>query len=418
MPESAIKDDYKIQMGFEAFSFKGNGSIYNAQELNSDYDYQGTNGTAIDSTAMGTVTSCENIYCHSDGTAVSTRFFDPTTFPGPSQTSPAWNGSTTCDSCHAYGPDYPHLSPKLNAHARHLSLFYSGGLNEDANPCHICHKTSTPDGINTNPEFHANGQYDVVPDGEFVFKVNQQPESQSPVSFDYKFDAGRSTCSNISCHQDGWFGENFSWGYGSVSASPHTMRSGDQCGEVEFGISVSGAYPLHSVALPVTYYIDWGDGSEPLQETVESSSSPIYSHIYADHSINYDVTWTVRDAKRLTLVSEDMHKTHTVTPYTGNAYPTVAFAVSVDGYTVTLTDQSYDLDYNTCGHEGPGRARIAWGDGSTEIYEFDLTDTPSGQQFSHTYPVRPYTRRISYAVYDNVINYPVFVYENVPVPQE
>ena len=193
------------------------------------------------------------------------------------------------------------------------------------------------------------------------------------------------------------------------------MRPGDECGEVEFGISVSPAYPLTSVALPVTFYIDWGDG-ETFEETVNSTSSPVYSHVYADAFVNHDITWTVRDANRMTLDTTDTTKTNTVTPFTGNTYPTAAFSVLVDGYTVTLTDQSFDPDYNGCGHEGPGRVIIDWGPGGYESHDLDLTSTPSRQQFTHTYSAQPDTHRISYGVYDNVITYPVFLYENVTVP--
>ena len=65
------------------------------------------------------------------------------------------------------------------------------------------------------------------------------------------------------------------------------------------------------------------------------------------------------------------------------------FAVSVYGWTVTLTDLSYDTDYNSCGHSGPGQIQIMWGDmygGYPRTTEaINLTDQPSGKIYTHTY---------------------------------
>lgn len=405
MPDTPIFDDYRIQMGFDILGFNGAGSTYNGQSsLNAAYSYQGTNGTAISNT--GTPTTCTNIYCHSNGTAVATSFADPTNFPGPNQSSPAWDGSTGCTSCHNYGPAYAEDQPKANKHGRHLNLFTNLQLNYDENPCHFCHYNTTTDGMTiTNRANHVNRQYDVTPDTGAIFFQNAT--TPIPVNFSYSFDPGGGTCSNISCHQ-GIMTETANWG-SNIEAS-YSWSAGSGCGSVSFTIFVTSA----NAEPPYQYKIDWESDGVWDYEGPDNQNL----HTYSDTATQY-ITFSVRDANGRTLAGDGSEQTGPINPPSTNALPVVAVSASTSGYTVTLTDQSFDPDYNSCGHTGSGRVMIDWGPGGYVYYDFDppLSDSPSGQQFSHTYSSSgPFT--IRYGVYDNVITYPVF-HDNirVTVPQ-
>lgn len=394
MPDTPVSGNNKIQMGFNAFGFSGNASVYHGQPLDSPYSYEGTNGTAI--SFSGPDTTCGNIYCHSDGTAISTRFADPAVFPGPDKSSPAWNGSTSCDSCHSYPPDYPFDQPKSNKHELHaVSLGYT---------CNTCHYQTTTDGsVISNRASHVNGQYDVYPDPNLLLQFATQTIN---VDFSYTFDPGGGTCASISCHDAAGLTSTLPWGYAFIDAGC-SCTYGDVCGEVDFIINnVTGS--TITPTPPYTYFIDW-----------ESDGIWDYEGGEAHHTHQYpeigekNITWTVRDAKGHTL-DGDGTKTSTITLTASNSLPVVAVNATVESYTVTLTDQSYDLDYNTCGHSGDGSVLIDWGPGGYESYPLPLTDSPSGLEFSHTYTGSG-TYSIRYAVYDNVINYPVFLSPNITV---
>jgi predicted CxxxxCH...CXXCH cytochrome family protein len=395
MPDTPIVGDYRLQMGFAVFGFSGNGSIYNAQPLDSLYRYSGTNGTTI-STA-GVATSCENFYCHSDGTAVSTSFFDPSTFPGPHQSSPAWDGATSCTSCHGFPPAYAADDPKANKHELHAGFGYT---------CNICHYGTTIDGATiTNRSQHVNGQYDVAPDPTAtVYVLGQIPTT---VNFTYAYDPGGGTCASITCHANMGTSADRPWGFSAISAGV-SWSPGSLCGSINFAINVTSAN-----ALPPYYYsIDWeSDGSWDYEGTTNS-----HTHVYPRLNTSYNVTWTVRDAKMHTLDSGS--KTTPVTSSAGAAnvnpvpnvnrtnivynpvYGNPGAPAQITGYQVTLTDLSTDADFDACGHSGPGNARIVWRDGATDILPLDLTDTPSGQTFSHTYASGG-NRYVQYYVSDN-----------------
>ncbi|MCB2184362.1 MAG: CxxxxCH/CxxCH domain-containing protein [Desulfobulbaceae bacterium] len=132
--------------------------------------YAGQSSPVIYRQAGSSYGACGNIYCHSNGTSVATGTI-------PSYTSAVWGsgGPLACDSCHAYGPDYPNGSPKANSHQVHGS-----------NNCQYCHAATTATGNSiTSQANHVNGVYDV--------------EAGGGVSFTYS----GGTCSNISCHQGG-----------------------------------------------------------------------------------------------------------------------------------------------------------------------------------------------------------------------
>lgn len=404
MPDTPIIDDYRIQMGFDILGFNGNGSIYNGQNLINGYSYNGTNGTII---GNGAATTCENIYCHSDGTAVSTSFLDPATFPGPHQSSPDWDGTTACNSCHEYGPSYPADQPKANVHGRHLDLFTNPLINYDENPCHFCHYSTTNDGITINNRAnHVNRQYDVVPNtGAIYFQNTATPV---PVNFTYTYSAGGGSCSSISCHQ-GIMNENETWG-SSIGGS-YSWSQASFCGGINFSINVTSG----NAVPPFQYKIDWE--SDGLWDYEGPNSS--HTHIYADPSTRY-ITYSASDFLGHTFSGDGTKISGPITPSSTNALPVVSVSPSVNGYTVTLTDYSYDPDYTTCGHSGPGGVRIDWRDGTIETPTLNLTDNTAGtgQQFTHTYSSGG-NYSIRYYVYDNIITYPVTytISPAVTVPQ-
>ena len=402
MPVTAIIDNYQLQMGFAAHGFSGDGSIYNGQILSSAYSYEPTNGTVLGS---GEATTCENLYCHSDGTAVSTSFADPTTYNGPHQASPSWTGSTSCTSCHSYPPDYAANAPKANVHERHVNLFTYGdagtNINYNENPCHICHYSTTTDGATiTNRSNHVNRHYDLAADPTATFLQNLQ--TPKAINFTYEYGAGGGTCSNISCHE-GILSGTLPWGYDVYIDAGFSWLPSTACGELGITISnvtMASTNSTISPSEPFTYFFDWE--SDGIWDYIGDQASQ--SHVYPETTSQY-ITYSVQDAAGRTFEGGSK-TTPAATPSTVNGLPVVSVSTSVNGSTVTLTDHSTDADYNSCGHEGLGRARIVWGDGVTEIIPFDLTDQPSGAQFTHTYTGTG-TFYIRYYVYDNVITYPV-----------
>lgn len=409
MPDTPVSGDFRLQMGFDVFGFAGSGSIYNTQTLASPYSYSGTNGTMISS--AGAAASCENFYCHSDGTAVATSFFDPATFTGPHQSSPAWDGATTCTSCHGFPPAYAADEPKANKHALHAGFGYS---------CNICHYGTTTDGAAiTDRGKHVNGRYDVAPDPTAtVYVVGQIP---STVSFAYTYDPGGGTCANISCHANMGTSADRPWGFSAITAGV-SWSPGSLCASINFAINVTSS----NAVPPYFYSIDWeSNGSWDYEGTVNS-----HTHVYPQTNTSYQVTWTVRDAKMHTL--ESGTKTNPVTSSAGvanvNPVPNVnrtniaytpvhgnpAVPTQITGYTVTLTDMSIDPDFDACGHAGPGSARIVWRDGATDVLPLNLTAAPSGQTFSHTYTSGG-TRYVQYSVSDNAGSSAIALSPNIQV---
>lgn len=122
--------------------------------------------------------NCSNVYCHSNGTSVSTGII-------PANTSPNWgSGTMACNGCHSYPPAYPNGNPKANSHSQH-SVY----------TCNQCHYTTTNNGTAiSNNAVHSNKSYNVDPG--------------SGTSFIYSFNVPGGTCSTISCHGNG----NATWG--------------------------------------------------------------------------------------------------------------------------------------------------------------------------------------------------------------
>jgi predicted CxxxxCH...CXXCH cytochrome family protein len=351
------QDPRQLEIGFNIFGNEG--GVYNGRTLSAPYSYTAGHGTTIN--LNGSMT-CSTIYCHSDGTSVSTTVV-------PAFISPAWTsqGPLACTSCHGYPPAYTHDSPKSNTH-----MFQS----HRKWPCSDCHYATTNDGIHiTDTTKHINGQYDVVAD----------PSVNTLI---YTWDRGGGTCSNVRCH--GLFHHG---GTGSVVGStPETSTSvwGDEAGRFSIDI-IPGANNLekkfslrelqyNTFRFPgVSYSWDFGDGG--------TSTDAEPTHTYAAGT--YTITLAMRDA--------DYHPKSLQTPILveplANVLPVSAMSVSVSGNTVTVTDLSYDPDYNIdantgniIGNPGPGHITILWGEGTAGTgVPINLTDSPSNQVYSYTY---------------------------------
>ncbi|MDA8105033.1 MAG: CxxxxCH/CxxCH domain-containing protein [Nitrospiraceae bacterium] len=295
---------------------------------------------------------CSATYCHSDGTSVSTGTI-------PSNSSPSWGGVTTCSSCHGFPPLY--VEGKNNSHDKHVvQLGYT---------CNTCHLSTTSTGNKiTDRTKHANGTYDVQPDPNIIV-------GGSPVSFIYTFDPGMSRCDNVSCHG----GSGNYWA--STTLSSHiTYSFGGWCYEVNFEGYALGGIP------PYTFEWNFGDG-----QTAAGSAA---THRYAGPG-PYNVTLQTSDTNSQIAAAQT-----SVTPQLTNQPAVAGYTVSVSGMTVTLTDLSYDPDYNQCGHSGQGLISILWGDGTNTTTNIDFIDMPSNQIFLHTYTA-PGTYYLYHSVKDN-----------------
>ena len=344
-----------LQMGFNILG-AGGGTYDGLPAL--AYPYEGTNGTAV--TSGGTKT-CSNIYCHSDGTSVSTNVV-------PVISSPGWEtaGPLACSTCHGFPPAYVSQYPKANSHNVHVAF-----------TCNICHYATTTDGY-TVTDFtrhkNANGVYDVVPDPNASYHG-------TPVSFSYVFDPGGGQCSNISCH--GPVPNSKTWGGVELSAGI-SWTNGPNCFEVRLTGYLNGIPPQ-------VFNWNFGDGQTGTGETI--------THYYP-HAGTYSVQLSAIDSRN--------RRAATVQPQViakaVNLLPVPDRTVTVSGYTVTVTDFSTDPDYNSCDHTGPGSVMVQWGPAGVPDTEVsaDLTDVrPTvGRTISRTYTTAG-TYTLKHAVKDN-----------------
>ncbi len=373
MPTTPITDT-KFQMGFSINGKDGTGMTYDGlAHPVLGATYEGTNNTTV--TQNGTM-KCSNVYCHGGGTggtkntggisksATLNKVNDPR--PVAPSTSPAWTNVTPigCNYCHGVGtvdgrPSYMSGNPKANGHVGHRDV-----------KCNVCHYATTHDNVSIfDPSKHHNGIYDVVPDPTATTALG-------PVSFTYYYDAGGGKCANVSCHG----GTTGRWGSltlaGQKIAPAINVTSGSVCfSVVANAVSVSGGTP------PYMYEWDFGDGH--LESRVANTLPVNTPHPYAK-SGTYPVNLSVRDANYYVGEALTWAYVNAV-----NVAPVANGMITVSGYVATVTDLSYDLDYNTCGHSGPGAINISWGDGTITNQPINLTDKPSNQTFPHTYGTAP-----------------------------
>jgi PKD repeat protein len=187
-----------------------------------------------------------------------------------------------------------------------------------------------------------------------------------------------------------------------VGTSPETSSSvwGDEWGGLAIKITPGAnvfekklsltELTYNTFRLPgVSYSWNFGDGG--------TSTDAEPTHTYSATG-TYMIKVDMRDA--------DYHpasfQTTVVVEPQGNVIPVSAMSVSVSGYTVTVTDLSYDPDYNLNGNSGPGKITILWGNGNdrTEV-PINLTDSPSNQVYTYTYPTRTSNWTITHAISDN-----------------
>lgn len=148
--------------------------------------------------------SCSNLYCHSNGTSVSTG-----SIPDNSTVNWGTAGPLACSSCHGNPPAYASDSPKKNSHVKHNYT------------CNICHSVTTATGSTiASVAAHVNNSYNVDQGGS--------------ATFSYAYNASGSTCVSVSCHSDGtgvWTGSvvpsaaTATWGGSGACYSCHGADS-------------------------------------------------------------------------------------------------------------------------------------------------------------------------------------------------
>lgn len=369
MPATPIVDDYRLQIGFDIAGQNTAGNAYDGKALNPAYSYEGTNGTSI---TTGGSMSCV-VYCHSDGTSVSTGEL-------ANQPSPSWTtGSTDCASCHSYPPAYAQDQPKSNSHQRHIMAGFT---------CKICHYGTTTDNTAIAPTGnHGNGWYDVI--GAPTFFANGQDRLLNLV---YEYDAGGGTCSTNSCHAYYGFNTPIRWGNFYLYASP-SITQGDESNEVNFQVNVTdcGTTPCN---LPYTCTFDWGDGS------VDESGNCATSHIYPAPG-TYQVTWNVWDAKNHSM-NEDKINSVTAKEIIDTGEVTLGATVDQATRTATVT-----VPPTTTTGVPLARVYFYWGDRKTTILDAPIIPT------SHQY-ARSGTYYIKVVAYDQNYNNYTYTYLEEP----
>jgi predicted CxxxxCH...CXXCH cytochrome family protein len=223
-----------------------------------------------------TTMTCDNLYCHSDGTTLNPTVQD---FP--------WdlNQHAECDSCHGHRgncvdchtadyqgwtaadqwkkatPMYENTGPgtdRANSHVRHLQTDFSCGnchFNTVNEKCEDCHEsmTDTPDAAMTEvghivPAYHVNKQKDVV---------FRDGGSYDPVT---------KTCSNTACHT----GDDPVWGDSRNGAVLCLTCHGT----TEADVDDYGAFNGTRAKINMTEWVTSGHGRETASGSYASGNPP------------------------------------------------------------------------------------------------------------------------------------------------
>ncbi len=154
----------KVTIGFSLFSGTYPGGSYNGQAT-ANYDSSQGNTNVTNSGSK----TCSNIYCHG-------RLPDGTVWGGGQNTTPQWDGSVTCTSCHDTGGSLSYLSTRHRRHTNESKHSFA---------CEKCHY-QTASGSNSikNQSYHANNAKDVV------------------FSAGGAFAGGDKSCTNTYCHSN------------------------------------------------------------------------------------------------------------------------------------------------------------------------------------------------------------------------
>ncbi|GAB6064506.1 hypothetical protein JCM30394_32390 [Deferrisoma palaeochoriense] len=154
--------------------------------LNPNGAYSLAKGSRPNDTA--TYGTCNTLYCHGD---------DATRFPAADQgtdTTPEWNGTAACGTCHRATAAAP---PGTFAHPTHAGSAAGYGF-----ACATCHVSTTLDGTSVIYPSHANGQADVAFNaGDSRLDANSA--YGGTVTVGDALSDPNDTCSGTYCHSPG-----------------------------------------------------------------------------------------------------------------------------------------------------------------------------------------------------------------------
>ncbi len=199
------------------------------------------NGTAAPGDGYS---DCDNTYCHSNGTSVSTG-----SIPNNSTVNWGTAGPLACNACHENPPAYANGSPKANSHAKHSGY-----------TCNKCHNTTTNDGTTISSKVtHVNRAYNVDQGGG--------------VSFTYSYVVTGGTCSSISCHFNG----NATWG-GTIN-----------CGDCHAVPPATGAHAIHTASTGAAYGDDGFNPTVAIYNFNCGNCHPLDSNKHGDGTIDIEL---------------------------------------------------------------------------------------------------------------------------------
>jgi predicted CxxxxCH...CXXCH cytochrome family protein len=345
MPVSPISGNNRIQIGFAA-NPDGSLSGYDGQSgLLAPYSYEGTAATAV---TTGNSMTCANIYCHSNGAAVSTDRME-------SSSSPAWSssGPLACGSCHPYPMSYGANDPRKDTHGRHIQAGYGN--------CSLCHFSTTTDGATiSDRSSHANRAYDVSPAPTFA---GRPADGSVPLAFTYSFAKGGGSCAGNSCHAYWGYSDPARWGMNTdlvVTPYVSVLSSTDTDRAITFDASRSSCYENvdGTVEERVCSY-EWDFGGSGSVMGGNGTDVVVFQY---DAEGTYTASLTMRESVTGKTGSAS------VTATAENVVPPPAvtdFSTAVNGTTVTL---SATLPANVV------RLYVYWGDRLRTVYSNPATD--------------------------------------------